>query len=163
MNLNRFFRFSATTLVAGMLVACSTSNVNPDTGLTDDPQWPEVSQSDIDSGRVGRVVPRESLATLRGGMTKDNLYYILGTPDYVGAWRSTDWNYVLRFKKDDNLENDTVCILKVTYQSPRFEPKIARGFYWKPLSPANAVCPPELDFKGLAYKANTQTSHQKHL
>ena len=61
------------------LSACGTGTVIKDDGTTDEPKWhkPESSNLDKDQGTFPNM---QSLSQVRDGMTKDQIYELLGRP-----------------------------------------------------------------------------------
>lgn len=149
MNLKKL-RNIAATLGLFALVGCGyygPSYVKPN-GLTDEPKWPSVSMRSLERGSVGRVPSPHNLALVQAGMLKDTLYELLGTPEYARIWRSVEWTYVFRFPTDRTTEeHDIICLYKITFDSPKEEYMRARGFYWKPIHPVDAQCPPPSFFR----------------
>lgn len=96
------------------------------------------------------VFPPPSDATLKGGtfpsvavlrqiapgMTKDQLYQMLGPPQFHEWIDSREWDYLFNFRTGDGGKYVT-CEFKVLFDTHR----IARSYYWKPKSCAELIQP----------------------
>ncbi|WP_327857417.1 OmpA family protein [Acinetobacter guillouiae] len=131
-----------TTLVlaAGMLIGCTTGTIISAEGTTNNPKWHKAKNVifNKDSGTFPNL---QSLNQVRAGMTKDQLYELIGRPQYDDGWRPREWNYLFHFTTPGQGENNiTTCQLKVLFDQNMF----ARSFYWQPINSQNSVCPPVL-------------------
>ena len=90
-------------------------------------------------------------------MTKDQLYELIGRPQYDDGWRPREWNYLFHFTTPGQEENNiTTCQFKILFDQNLY----ARGFYWNPINPENGVCPPNLTAaveKPIAEKVSTKS------
>ncbi|MGN7086468.1 outer membrane protein assembly factor BamE, partial [Neisseria sp. P0001.S005] len=85
---------------------------------------------------------------MRPGLTKDDIYKILGRPHYdEGMVGVREWDYLFHFytpgvgvdpENTSGVEGITTCQYKVIYDKDKF----ARSFFWNPVFPKDAVCPP---------------------
>lgn len=122
-----------------MLAACATkSNVRAD-GTTDKPVFPKPFSVTFNNDR-GTFPTQDELDNVKAGMTKDELYKLLGRPHYdEGMFNVREWDYLFHFHTPGQGTNDvTTCQFKVLYDND----KIARSFYWRAVDPENAACPP---------------------
>lgn len=123
-----------TALLTTMLTACGTGTVIGQDGLTDQARWHKWDKVIFNKDR-GTFPDLTSLREVKSGMTKDQLYYLLGRPQYHDGWRPNEWNYLFHFHtKGQGTDNVTTCQFKVTFDKNNF----ARGFYWNPVDPDNA-------------------------
>lgn len=100
--------------------------------------WHRADTTGLDKD-VGTFPNLQSLQLVTKGMTKDQLYALLGRPHYQDGWRPNQWNYLFHFnvKGKDKTEVAT-CQYKVVFDKDGF----AQSFYWNPVSPAEGKCPP---------------------
>ena len=126
-------------MAVAVLAACATkSNVKPD-GTTDEPVWPKPYSVTFNNDR-GTFPTADELANVKAGLTKDELYKLLGRPHYdEGMFGVREWDYLFHFHTPGlGTDNVTTCQFKVIYDKNKF----ARSFFWKAVDPADAVCPP---------------------
>lgn len=134
-------------LVSTLLAACATkSDVKAD-GTTDEPVFPEPYSLTFNNKR-GTFPTTDQLEQIKAGLTKDELYTLIGRPHYdEGMFNVREWDYLFHFhtpgvpKDPDNTANVadvTTCQFKIIYDKDKF----ARSFFWKPVYPKDAVCPP---------------------
>ncbi|WP_336950878.1 OmpA family protein [Acinetobacter sp. AS167] len=127
-------------LLAGLMCGCTTGTIITPEGTTDQPKWHKVEKVifNKDSGTFPNL---QSLNQIREGMTKDQLYELMGRPQYDDGWRPREWNYLFHFTTPDQGENNiTTCQFKVLFDQNMY----ARSFYWNPINPQDGVCPPAL-------------------
>ncbi|MDC5597626.1 OmpA family protein [Acinetobacter baumannii] len=128
-------------LAVGIFSGCSTGTLITKEGTTDNPKWHKVERV-IFNKNLGTFPNLQSLSQVRQGMTKDQIYELIGRPQYDDGWRSREWNYLFHFTTPDQGENGiTTCQFKVLFD----QNMIARTFYWNPIHPENTVCPPPLN------------------
>ncbi|MCY1388905.1 peptidoglycan-associated lipoprotein [compost metagenome] len=111
-----------------MLAACGTTISKVDSqGKTDSPVFPLIK----DAGRSdGSYVNLENLGKIREGMTKRQLFELIGPPHYSeGLAGVHEWDYVLKFRQADG-QPDKVCQYKVLFDAEM----LARSFFVKPKS-----------------------------
>lgn len=87
-----FARGAGAVLVAASLAACgSLSDVSPE-GTTDHPVWPDAEKATF---RNGAWPTPEAMALVRRGMSKDQLYQLLGRPHFQeGLVGVREWDYL---------------------------------------------------------------------
>jgi hypothetical protein len=121
------------------LSACSSlSKVKAD-GSTDQPIWPKWDRATFNKTR-GTFPDLGSLKQVRAGLTKDELYYLLGRPHYGEMWRPREWNYLFHFHTPGQGTNGvTTCQFKVLFDKNMF----SNETYWRAVDPENAICPPQ--------------------
>lgn len=94
-----------------LLAACGSHSVVDAQGHSADPKFPAIS----DSYRPqGSYVNLENLGKVQPGMSKAQLYELLGTPHFnEGMFGVHEWDYVLRFRRAGR--EDLVCQYKVLF------------------------------------------------
>ncbi|WP_167523189.1 outer membrane protein assembly factor BamE [Pseudomonas denitrificans (nom. rej.)] len=126
--MNTFNAASVRTLVmtcAGLLLgACSTFSQVDDQGHSAAPRFPSVSES---FRPQGSYVDLENLSKIQPGMSKGQLYELLGAPHFrEGLFGVREWDYIFRFRRSGLA--DQVCQYKVLFdkemqaQSFQFSP-----------------------------------------
>lgn len=125
-------------LFAGAVTGCSTGTLITKEGTTDNLKWHKADDV-VFNKDLGTFPNLQSLSQVRQGMTKDQLYELIGRPQYDDGWRPREWNYLFHFTTPGQGENDiTTCQFKVLFDKNM----IARSFYWKSVDSENGVCPP---------------------
>ena len=143
MKLKTCFALAAVALLS----ACATkSHVKAD-GTTDEPVFPKPYSVTFNKNQ-GTFPTFDELAQMRPGLTKDDIYKILGRPHYdEGIVRVREWDYLFHFNTPGTPANPdlhsgeegiTTCQYKVIFDKDRY----ARSFHWKAVFPEDAVCPP---------------------
>ncbi|MDO7195774.1 OmpA family protein [Acinetobacter nosocomialis] len=128
-------------LAAGIFSGCSTGTLITKEGTTDNPKWHKANNVILNKN-LGTFPNLQSLSQVRQGMTKDQLYELIGRPQYDDGWRPREWNYLFHFNTPGQGENGiTTCQFKVLFN----QSMIANSFYWNPIHPENTVCPPTLN------------------
>lgn len=116
--------FSAVALLAG----CGTSTVSRGVtgeGTATDIVFPEPSSASAKGGIFPNV---DNLRQIAAGVTKDQLYDLLGAPHFaegIGAVR--EWDYLFQFRTVPGT-SVTICQYKVLFDKDI----LARTFHWKP-------------------------------
>lgn len=103
-----FFALGCATL---LLAACGSYSSVDSAGHSSAPKFPPVS----DSYRPeGSYVNQESLSKAKPGMSKAQLYELLGTPHFhEGMVNVHEWDYILRFRRES--QDDLTCQYKVLF------------------------------------------------
>ncbi|PVX42931.1 SmpA/OmlA family protein [Pasteurella langaaensis DSM 22999] len=146
MKVTTFFKTTLSVLALSTLTACATkSNVKSD-GTTDEPVFPEPYSLTFNNDR-GTFPTTDELSQVKAGLTKDDLYKLLGRPHYdEGLFGVREWDYLFHFHTPgvpadpDNkagVADVTTCQFKVIFDKDKF----ARSFFWKPVFPKDAICP----------------------
>lgn len=121
-----------------VLSACSTispTKVSAD-GTTDKPVWPRWDSVTFDNHR-GTFPDLSSLKEVKAGMTKDQIYHLLGRPHYDEIWRPREWNYLFHFHTPNvGTDGVTTCQFKILFDKD----KLTRSFYYNPIDPIDAAC-----------------------
>ncbi len=130
-------KFGFIALMALAVAGCSSiSNVSPD-GVTEDPVWPNVESVTLNN-KQGTYPNFYNLTQVRSGVTKDQLYYLLGRPHFSEGISAKEWDYLFHFHTPDlGVNNVTTCQFKILFDTE----SIARSFYWRSVG-EGAGCPP---------------------
>ena len=121
-----------------LLAGCAAGTHVTEKGTTEQPVWPKWDSVTFNNTK-GTFPDLQSLSQVRTGMTKDQLYYLLGRPQYNDGWRPVEWNYLFHFHTPGQGTDDvTTCQYKVLFDKDMY----ARSFYWHAVDPENGVCPP---------------------
>ena len=127
-------------LFVGLMSGCTTGTIITKEGTTSQPKWHKAEKV-IFNKDLGTFPNLQSLNQIRDGMTKDQLYDLIGRPQYEDGWRPREWNYLFHFTTPGQGENNiTTCQFKVLFDQDMY----ARSFYWNPITPKDGVCPPTL-------------------
>ena len=129
------------SLMMGILSGCSTGTLISKEGATENPKW-HAADAVIFNKDQSTFPNLQGLKQLQKGMTKDQLYELIGRPQYDDGWRSKEWNYLFHFNTPGQGENNvTTCQFKVLFD----QNTLAGGFYWNPITPKEGACPPNLE------------------
>ena len=141
MNAKSFVKVSASIMLAMVLSACATKSHVSSEGTTDNPVFPAVDKvSPSFAHNRGTFPTTDELAQVKAGMTKDQMYKLLGRPHFnEGMFRVREWDYLFHFPTPGQGTNDvTTCQFKILYDNNMF----TRSFFWQAVDPVDAVCPP---------------------
>ncbi|MFV8849452.1 OmpA family protein [Serratia fonticola] len=105
--------------------ACTRSISQVDNaGQTANPVFPPMDNA---TRKEGSYVNLDNLNMIKPGMTKSQLYQLIGTPHFSeGVFGVKEWDYILKFRMAGG--NDLVCQYKVVFDKDL----IARTFFFKP-------------------------------
>ena len=97
---------------AGLLLsACGSLSQVDDQGHSSEPRFPAVSESYRPQGSYANL---ENLAKIQPGMSKAQLYELIGAPHFhEGMFAVREWDYILRFRRAG--QADLVCQYKVLF------------------------------------------------
>lgn len=126
-------------LCGTLLTACGTATrINADGSPNGDLHWPNPDKVTFDHHR-GTFPNLENLVNVRPGMTRDQLYNLLGRPHFTEGFHVREWNYLFYFNTPgQGTNNVSTCEYKVLFDKDKY----AQNFYWKAVDPENGVCPP---------------------
>ena len=106
------------------LAACGSLSKVSEQGTTEQPVWPDPAKSL--TFKAGAYPTPESLRLIAPGMTKDQLYNLLGSPHFnEGLVGVHEWNYLFHFRAP---KGDTSCQFKVLFDKDMK----AQSFFWNP-------------------------------
>lgn len=124
--------FAGLVVIAG----CSTApkHADADSGVAKEITFPDPSRA---IRPEGTFVNLENLRKVEPGMTKGQLYDLLGTPHFnEGVIGVKKWNYIFDFRKADGVADYSSCQYQVVFDDNHR----AQAVYWKP-----EACKSELD------------------
>lgn len=120
---------AATLLAAAALSACGNLSKVTDEGTTDEPVWPDATKAYGE----GNFPLLDELQQMAPGMTKNQVYKLLGTPHHgEGLAGVREWDYLFHFRTDDGIVD---CQYKVLYDKDMH----TQSFFWNPESCAALV------------------------
>lgn len=128
-----------TAFAATFLAACGSAgtHVKAD-GTADELRWPNPVSTTFNKDR-GTFPNLENLSKIRSGMSKDQLYDLIGRPQFDEGFRVREWDYLFHFDTpNQGTKGITTCQYKVLFDSQKY----ARSFHWRAVDPVGAVCPP---------------------
>lgn len=109
-------------LATAAITACQTRSIVKNDGTTDHPVFPPADYSTTDK-KLPVHVNLDNLHTLKAGMTKDDIYGLIGHPHFKEGFRVREWDYLLRFDSAPE-----VCQLKLLFDKDY----LLRTMLWQP-------------------------------
>lgn len=110
-------------VLVSVLVGCGTVSKVDKEGYTAEPVFPELKKLTMKDGTWPNV---DSLALAeQNGVTRDQLYNLLGRPHFKEGFGTREWNYLFHFNTE---QGKKTCQFKVLFDKD----KIARNFHWLP-------------------------------
>lgn len=131
------WKHAAVLMSVMLLGACANlSNLNDD-GTADELVWPIVSERMIEKGGV---TPNfNNLIEIREGLTRQQVYHLIGAPHFKEGFRVREWDYLFRFPTpNQGVNGETVCQFKILFDKD----KRVRSGYWRAVEPKDAACLP---------------------
>ncbi|MEG2430666.1 MAG: outer membrane protein assembly factor BamE [Acinetobacter sp.] len=121
-------------------------------GSVKDVVWPAPGKAMLGTGEGVFPTPG-NIPLLMKGMTKEQVYLLLGRPHFSeGLFSVREWDYLLHFRGlERDLNTVTTCQLKIIYKSDGHVSNI----YWRSVNLKNGVCPPDTVLKKNQYMLNT--------
>lgn len=117
-------------LFAGVALAgCGTLSQVNDQGQTDEPVFPKVEDVNFHTGTFPNL---ENLRKVTDGVTRDQVYSLLGSPHFSEGFKVREWDYLFHFNTDSGVQT---CQYKILFDKD----KLARSFYWAPEACADLV------------------------
>ncbi|OOR98728.1 plastocyanin [Haemophilus paracuniculus] len=114
--------------VALALTACGNLSKVTDEGTTDNPVFPKISESVFThSGSAFGSWPNwENVRQIERGMTKDQLYYLIGRPHFnEGLYGVYEWDYAFNYRENGVQK---ICQFKILFDKN----ENAQSFFWYP-------------------------------
>ncbi|MDO4896493.1 MAG: OmpA family protein [Moraxella sp.] len=134
-----FTKFTAFALMMSAMTGCMgtkhlSQNISDDGRVADsqDIVFPKLDKA---WQKDGQFPNSENLSKIRAGISKDELYQLIGRPHFSEAQKAREWDYILKFyQADDSVK---ICQYKVIFD------KNYKGqeFYWLPADCANQAKP----------------------
>lgn len=104
------------------LAGCGTlSNVSNE-GTTDEPVFPERDDVVLSDGTFPNLA---DLAQVQNGVTRDQIYDLIGRPHFSEGFHVKEWDYLFHFRTAEGIRT---CQFKILFD----DDKIARSFFWAP-------------------------------
>lgn len=111
----------ATAVLASSCTSTVSRGVNAD-GVPSEVVFPTMEQA---SDKDGIYPNEENLKKIRPGMSKQDLYYLVGPPHFREIFSAREWDYIFKFRAG---AEEKTCQYKVIFDTKR----IAQSFYWQP-------------------------------
>lgn len=131
------FKWIGFGLLALGLAGCgSLSKVSQEGQPEGELVWPEIPGKvtfDNDRGTFGDM---NRISLIRDGATRDDIYDLIGRPQFHEGFHVREWDYLFYFQMEDGRE--LTCQYKILFD----ENYRARSFFWKTVSPEGESCPP---------------------
>lgn len=119
-------------VLASVLMGCGTVSKVDKEGYTAEPVFPELKKLTMKDGTWPNV---ENLALAeQEGVTRDQLYHLLGRPHFKEGFGTREWDYLFHFNTP---QGKKTCQFKVLFDKD----KTARNFHWAPEDCMNAEEP----------------------
>lgn len=121
---------AALALLTLTLTACANLSQISDQGTTDQAVWPKATDTTFNVGAYPSI---ENLKLVDRGMTKDQLYNLLGRPHFAeGLAGVREWDYLFHFR---TATGEVSCQYKVLFDKD----KRAQTFLWNPSECAKTI------------------------
>lgn len=114
------------------LAGCGTLSQVDSQGQTENPVFPEIDKVTFQTGSYPNL---DNLRQIREGVTRDQLYELVGRPHFAEGFKVREWDYLFHFNTAQGIKT---CQFKVLFDKD----KLGRSFYWQP-SDCAAVLNPE--------------------
>ena len=114
-----------------VLAGCGTPSKVDKQGYTDEPVFPKVEDVNFATGSFPNL---DNLRSIRAGMTRDQLYNLLGRPHFSEGFKVREWDYLFHF---DTAQGTQTCQYKILFDKQR----IAQNFHWQPAECADILNP----------------------
>ncbi len=121
--------FGAALLGSLVLAGCGTLSQVDSEGHTEKPVFPEVDKATFHTGSYPNI---DNLRQVREGVTRDQLYDLLGRPHFAEGFKVREWDYLFHFNTAQGIKT---CQFKVLFD----QDKLGRSFYWKPSECASVL------------------------
>ena len=122
-------------VIASFLVGCGTVSQVSKEGSTAEPVFPELTKLTFQEGSWPNL---DDLRNVQDGVTRDQLYELLGRPHFREGFGTKEWDYLFNFRTDGGKRT---CQFKVLFDKD----KIARNVYWLPESCAEVLDPKSVE------------------
>lgn len=133
-------KFALTTMFVGLalLAGCSTAHrkVQPNGDESGEVSFPDPAKATMPEGIFVNI---ENLRKIAPGMTKAQLYNLLGQPHFSeGVFGVRKWDYIFDFRKSDGSADHFSCQYQVDFDKNDY----TKDFYWKPESCKSVLARP---------------------
>ena len=121
----------AAILASLALAGCGTYSQVDDEGHTDQVVFPDL-EKDKPYFKTGSYPNLDNLRQVHAGVTRDQLYDLLGRPHFPTAFRSDEWDYLFHFNTPEGVQT---CQYKILFDKDW----TGQSFYWKPAACADIL------------------------
>lgn len=112
-------------LVAMLALAGCATDPLPGGGADSDVHFPEIDQAWQPEGSFVNVV---YLRQMRPGVSKDQIYTLLGRPHFQeGLFGVRDWNYIFHFRTGPAADDYVTCQYQVNFD----DAMLAESLHWR--------------------------------
>lgn len=118
-------------VIASLLAGCGTVSQVSQQGTTNNPVFPDTNKVTLDEGTWPNL---DNLRHVQDGLTRDQLYDLIGRPHFAEGFGTREWDYLFHFRTP---EGKKTCQFKVLFDKD----KVARSFFWAPESCAELLNP----------------------
>lgn len=119
------------------LGGCSSLSKVSAEGTTENPVFPDPRKVTFGNDQ-GTFPNRDSLNEVKAGMTKDQLYYLLGRPHFQeGFFGVREWDYLFHFR---TLANDKTRIATCQFKVLFDQDYRAQSFFMRSVGEPNNIC-----------------------
>ena len=129
MNIANRFKAGATAALVLALAACTTQATKQGPGAV---SFPDRDRIVLKEGTFPNVA---NLRSVGPGVTKDQLYDLLGRPHFSEGFAPKAWNYLFHFRTPEG-------VVTCQYQVQFDDEKRGQSFHWAPASCADVLNPP---------------------
>lgn len=129
MNVAKSFKAAALAALVLALAACSTHAAKETNGEV---VFPDPDRIVLKEGTFPNVA---NLRSVGPGVTKEQLYHLLGRPHFSEGFAPKAWNYLFHFRTPDG-------VVTCQYQVKFDDEKRGQSFHWAPASCADMLKPP---------------------
>ncbi|HCA15571.1 MAG: OmpA family protein [Alcaligenes pakistanensis] len=113
------------------LAGCGTLSQVDAEGQTDKPVFPEIDKTTFQTGSYPNI---DNLRQVQAGVTRDQLYDLLGRPHFAEGFKVREWDYLFHFNTAQGIKT---CQFKVLFD----QDMLGRSFYWQPSDCASVLDP----------------------
>ena len=111
------------------LAGCSTMSEVDESGHTNEPVFPELDSLEFKAGSYPNL---DNLRQIQAGVTRDQLYELIGRPHFTEGFRVREWDYLFNFNTPEGVKQ---CQYKVLFDKDM----TGQSFYWKPAECAQVL------------------------
>ena len=120
--MTRRLQWMAPLTAALLLAGCGTLSDVSNDGKTDEPVFPDREDVVLSDGTFPNL---DDLAQVQDGVTRDQIYDLIGRPHFSEGFQVREWDYLFHFRTPEGIRT---CQFKIVFDKD----KIARSFFWAP-------------------------------
>lgn len=128
----RIARFALCALIAAVTLSACTRHVSRGIGpdaRADEVVFPSVDRIVLKEGTFPNV---DNLGQIGSGVTKDQLYHLIGRPHFREGYAAREWDYLFHFRQGEAV---VTCQYKVIFDQDYH----GRSFHWSPAGCADRL------------------------